>query len=176
MKNLFFTISIFCLVSFLFSGCVSFTSYDSLERLSFADLEGYEYQNKDYKPQNDTTRFMYFTEKESFEKAFGSIKDDIDFSKQIVVAVVKYEKKPTQIVTEHITYEQKEIIWLYEDIDITTKKISPFVGIVLIDKKSFNQVVFIENGKTVYIITTPEAQERAKKKLEETFNRKEQEK
>ena len=46
----------------------------------------------------------------------------------------------------------------------------------LIEKKDFDQVVFVENGKTVYIISTPESQERQKKKLEETFDRKEQEK
>ncbi|WP_041263881.1 hypothetical protein [Bernardetia litoralis] len=176
MKNLFFTISIFCLVSILFSGCVSFTSYDDLERLSFADLEGYEYQNKDYQPINDTTRFMYFTDKESFEKAFGKVKDDINFSEQIVFAVVKYEKKPTQISTQHITYEQNEIIWFYDDDYSNVKMAFPSVGIVLIDKKNFDQVVFVENGKTVYIITTPEAQKRMKEKLEETFDRKETEK
>ncbi len=176
MKNIFFTLFIFCLISFLFSGCVSFTSYDSLERLGFADLEGYQYQNKEYQPQNDTTRFMYFTKKTDFEKSFGSIKHDIDFSKQLVVAVVKYEKKASQIVTQHITYEQNEIIWLYEDDYSQTNAKYPFVGMVLIDKKSFDQVVFVENGKTVYIITTPEAQERQKKKLAETFDRKETEK
>jgi len=162
MKNIFFTISIFCLVSIFLSGCVSFTSYDSLERLSFADLEGYEYQDKDYKPQNDTTRFMYFTDKESFEKSFGKVKsgDNINFSQQIVVAVVKYEKQPSQITTQHITYEQNEIIWLYEDnySNVSSvKKTSPFVGMTLIEKKSFDKVVFVENGKTVYIISTPEA-------------------
>ncbi|WP_375563319.1 hypothetical protein ACE193_12470 [Bernardetia sp. OM2101] len=178
MKNLFFTLSVFCLfvASTFLSSCVSFTSYDDLERLAFADLSGYEYQNKDYKPTNDTTRFMYFTDKESFEKSFGSIKHEINFSEQIVVAVVKYEKNPTQITTQHITYEQKEIIWLYEDEDADIKATAPFVGMALIEKKSFDQVVFVENGKTVYIITTPEAQERQKKKLEETFDRKEQEK
>ena len=177
MKKI-FTLSIFCLfvASTFLSSCVSFTSYDSLERLAFADLSGYEYQNKDYKPTNDTTRFMYFTEKESFETAFGKIKGDIDFSQQIVVAVVKYEKNPTQITTQHITYEQKEIMWLYEDVDITSKATSPFVGMTLIEKKNFDKVVFVENGKTVYIISTPESQARQKKKLEETFNRKEQEK
>lgn len=181
MKNFFFTLSIFCLfvASSFLSSCISFTSYDSLERLSFADLEGYEYQNAAYQPKNDTTRFMYFTDKESFEKAFGSIKHEIDFSNQLVVAVVKYEKEPTQITTKHITYEQNEIIWLYEDnySEVSNLKTTPpFVGMTLIEKKNFDQVVFVENGKTVYIITTPEAQERQKKKLEETFNRKEQEK
>ena len=174
MKTLFFTLSIFCL---LLSSCVSFTSYDDLERLKYADLQGYQYQNEDYQPQNDTTRFMYFTKKEDFEKSFGSIKHDIDFSEQVVVAVVKYEKKPTKIVTNHITYAQKEIIWLYEDdYSATVQGSSPFVGITLIDKQDFDQVVFVENGKTVYVITTPEAQERQKKKLAETFDRKETEK
>lgn len=174
MKSLFFTLSIFCLLQ---SSCVSFTSYDDLERLKYADLEGYEFQNKEYQPQNDTTRFMYFTKKEDFEKSFGSIKHDIDFSEQIVVAVVKYEKKPTKIITDHITYSQKEIIWLYED-DYTniSNKTSPFVRVTLVNKQDFDQVVFVENGKTVYIITTPEAQERQKKKLAETFDRKETEK
>lgn len=179
MKKIFFTISIFCLFSFLFSGCVSFTSYDSLERLPFADLQGYEYQNKEYQPKNDTTRFMYFTDKESFEKSFGKVKNDINFSQQIVVAVVKYEKKPSQITTQHITYEQKEIIWLYEDnySNVSSiKKTSPFVGMTLIEKKSFDRVVFVENGKTVYIISTPAAEAKAKKKLQESLNRKETEK
>jgi hypothetical protein len=178
MKKLFFILSVFCLfiASSFLSSCVSFTSYDDLERLRYADLRGYEYQNKDYTPTSDTTRFMYFTEKESFEAAFGKIKDDIDFSEQIIVAVVKYEKRASQINTEHITYSQKEIIWLYEDDYSQTTAKYPFVGIVLIDKKSFDQIVFVENGKTVYIITTPEAQERQKKKLQETFDRKETEK
>ena len=174
MKSLFFTLSIFCLS---LSSCVSFTSYDDLERLKYADLEGYEFQNKEYQPQNDTTRFMYFTKKEDFEKSFGSIKHEIDFSEQIVVAVVKYEKKPTKIITDHITYTQKEIIWLYEDdYSNVSDKSSPYVGVTLINKQDFDQVVFVENGKTVYIITTPEAQERQKKKLAETFDRKETEK
>ena len=178
MKNLFFTISIFCLfiASTLLSSCVSFTSYDDLERLKYSDLRGYEYQNKEYNPTADTTRFMYFTNKTDFEMSFGSIKDDIDFSQQIIVAVVKYEKKPTQINTQHITYAQNEIIWLYEDEYSDVKANSPFVGMALIEKKNFEQVVFVENGKTVYIITTPEAQKRAKEKLEKTFNRTEQEK
>ncbi|WP_338760178.1 hypothetical protein WAF17_13085 [Bernardetia sp. ABR2-2B] len=178
MKNLFFTTSIFCLfvLSNFLSSCVSFTSYDDLERLKYSDLRGYEYQNKEYNPTADTTRFMYFTKKEDFEKSFGSIKHDIDFSEQVVVAVVKYEKKPTQINTQHITYSQREIIWLYEDADVSEPTSSPYVGVVLIDKKRFNQVVFVENGKTVYIITTPEAQKRAKEKLADTFDRTEQEK
>ncbi len=180
MKNLFFTLSVFCLFvnSAFLSSCVSFTSYDSLERLEYADLEGYEYQNKDYKPTSDTTRFMYFTDKDSFETAFGKIKDGdkIDFSEQFVVAVVKYEKRPSQINTEHITYAQKEIIWLYEDDYSQTTAKYPFVGMVLIEKKSFDRVVFVENGKTVYIISTAKAIEREKKKLEETFDRKETEK
>lgn len=176
MKNLFFTFSIFCLVSIFLSGCVSFTSYDDLERLKYADLEGYEYQNKDYKPTNDTTRFMYFTNKTEFEKSFGSIKDDIDFSKQIVVAVVKYEKESSKINTQHITYSQKEIIWLYEDDYSQASEKHPFVGMVLIEKSDFDRIVFVENGKTVYIISTPEAIAREKKKLAETFDRKETEK
>jgi tryptophan synthase beta subunit len=147
--------------------------------LAFADLQGYEYQNKEYQPTNDTTRFMYFKDKESFEKSFGKIKDDINFSQQIVVAVVKYEKKPSLITTQHITYEQKEIIWLYEDNYSNTsniKKTSPFVGMTLIEKKNFDKVVFVENGKTVYIISTPEAEAKAQKKLQESLNRKETEK
>ena len=180
MKNLFSNLFISCLFaafSFL-SSCVSFTSYDTLERLEYADLRGYEYQNKDYQPTSDTTRFMYFTNKNDFETAFGSIKegDKIDFSEQLVVAVVKYEKRASQINTEHITYAQNEIIWLYADDYSQTTAKYPFVGMALIDKKSFDQIVFVENGKTVYIITTPEAQERQKKKLAETFDRKETEK
>ena len=180
MNNPFFTLCIFCffIVSTFLSSCVSFTSYDTLERLEYADLRGYEYQNEDYQPTSDTTRFMYFTNKNDFETAFGNIKteDDIDFSENIVVAVVKYERRPSQINTEHITYAQNEIIWLYADDYSQTTAKYPFVGMALIDKKSFDQIVFVENGKTVYIITTPEAQERQKKKLAETFDRKETEK
>lgn len=133
------------------TSCVSFTSYDSLERLSFLDLTSYTYQNTSYTSPKDTTRFMIFTDKESFENAFGKEKEAIDFKKYIAVALVKYSQQYAyQIQTSHVTYAQNEMIWLYET--TPQKGNSPTSHITLIEKKPFTQVVFVENGRTTYTI------------------------